>query len=262
MAMEVIPAVDLSGGRVVRLLQGDYGRVTGFDETPDEAADRFSLAGAGWLHVVDLDAARDGERSAEHAAVLERLARRRGTRLQVGGGFRSPEQVEAALAAGVQRVLIGTLAARDPDAVAALAAQHGPRICVCADALDGSVRVAGWLEDAGESASAFVERFTARGVGAFLVTAIERDGTLAGPDLRSAGRRPRGHGRRPARGGRLRVARARRRGARRGLRRRRGRPRALRRLAQPARGADVAGPPSGVGRRRHEARLDQGRSRE
>jgi phosphoribosylformimino-5-aminoimidazole carboxamide ribotide isomerase len=184
MAMDVIPAVDLSGGRVVRLLQGDYGRVTGFDETPDEAADRFALAGAVWLHVIDLDAARDGERSPEHAAVLARLARRRGTRLQVGGGFRSREHVEAALASGVQRVLIGTLAARDPDTVAALAAEHGPRICVCADALDGSVRVAGWLEDAGESASDFVERFAQRGVGAFLVTAIERDGTLAGPDLR------------------------------------------------------------------------------
>ncbi|HET6174423.1 MAG TPA: 1-(5-phosphoribosyl)-5-[(5-phosphoribosylamino)methylideneamino] imidazole-4-carboxamide isomerase [Gaiellales bacterium] len=183
MALEVIPAVDLSGGRVVRLLQGDYGRVTGFDETPDEAADRFALAGAGWLHVIDLDAARDGERSPEHAAVLARLARRRGTRVQVGGGFRSAGQVEDALASGVQRVLIGTLAARDPDAVAALAAEHGPRICVCADALEGTVRIAGWREDAGESPSAFVERFTARGVGAFLVTAIERDGTLAGPDL-------------------------------------------------------------------------------
>jgi phosphoribosylformimino-5-aminoimidazole carboxamide ribotide isomerase len=184
MAMEVIPAVDLSGGRVVRLLQGDYGRATGFDETPDEAADRFALAGAGWLHVIDLDAARDGERSAEHAAVLARLAGRRGTRLQVGGGFRSAEQVEAALEAGVQRVLIGTLAARDPEAVTALAAEHGPRICVCADALEGTVRVAGWREDAGESASSFVERFSARGVSAFLVTAIERDGTLSGPDLR------------------------------------------------------------------------------
>src|SRR4051794_32115873 len=98
MTMDVIPAVDLSGGRVVRLLQGDYGRVTGFDETPEEAAARFSLAGAAWLHVIDLDAARDGRRSAQHAAVLERLARRRGTRVQVGGGFRSAEQVEAALA--------------------------------------------------------------------------------------------------------------------------------------------------------------------
>ena len=183
MAMDVIPAVDLSGGRVVRLLQGDYGRVTGFDETPDEAADRFALAGAGWLHVIDLDAARDGRRSPEHAAVLARLAGRRGTRVQVGGGFRSVEDVEAALAAGVQRVLIGTLAAREPDVVAALAAEHGPRICVCADALDGTVRVAGWREDAGESAASFVRRFSERGVGAFLVTAIERDGTLAGPDL-------------------------------------------------------------------------------
>ena len=184
MEMDVIPAVDLSGGRVVRLLQGDYGRVTDFDETPDEAADRFALAGAGWLHVIDLDAARDGGRSPEHAAVLASLAGRRGTRLQVGGGFRSAEQVEAALAAGIQRVLIGTLAARDPDAVAALAADHGPRICVCADVLDGTVRVAGWREDAGESASSFVERFAARGVSTFLVTAIERDGTLSGPDLR------------------------------------------------------------------------------
>src|SRR4051812_44262634 len=117
MAMEVIPAVDLSGGRVVRLLQGDYGRVTGFDETPDEAADRFALAGAGWLHVIDLDAARDGERSPEHAAVLARLARRRGTRLQVGGGFRSAEQVEAALAAGVRRGRLRPPAPRAPPTV-------------------------------------------------------------------------------------------------------------------------------------------------
>jgi phosphoribosylformimino-5-aminoimidazole carboxamide ribotide isomerase len=184
MAMEVIPAVDLSGGRVVRLLQGDYGRVTGFDETPDEAADRFSLAGAAWLHVIDLDAARDGQRSSEHAAVLERLARRSGTRVQVGGGFRSAEQVETALGSGVQRVLIGTLAARDPDVVETLAGRYGPRICVCADALEGTVRVAGWREDAQESARSFVARFSARGVSAFLVTAIERDGTLSGPDLR------------------------------------------------------------------------------
>jgi phosphoribosylformimino-5-aminoimidazole carboxamide ribotide isomerase len=183
MTMDVIPAVDLSGGRVVRLLQGDYGRVTSFDETPDEAADRFALAGARWLHVIDLDAARDGVRSPAHAAVLKRLAARRGVRLQVGGGFRSAEQVEEALAAGVQRVLVGTLAARQPGVVEALAAEHGRRICVCADALEGSVRVAGWREDAGESPSRFVERFSALGVGAFLVTAIERDGTLAGPDL-------------------------------------------------------------------------------
>src|SRR5438045_2214552 len=113
MTMDVIPAVDLSGGRVVRLLQGDYGRVTGFDETPDEAADRFALAGAGWLHVIDLDAARDGERSPEHAAVLARLAARRGTRVQVGGGFRSVEGVEAALAARGFAALEHIEAARD-----------------------------------------------------------------------------------------------------------------------------------------------------
>ena len=232
MAMEVIPAVDLSGGRVVRLLQGDYGRVTGFDETPDEAADRFSLAGAGWLHVIDLDAARDGERSPEHAAVLERLARRRGTRLQVGGGFRSAEQVEAALAAGVQRVLIGTLAAR-------------PR---CRGGAGRAVRPA-HLRVRRRARRHGAHRRLARGrrrVGERVRRALHgaRRGGLPGhgdrarrhagrPRPAPAGRRPRRHRRRPARRGRLRGARARRRGARRGLRRRGRRPRPLRRLAQP-----------------------------
>ena len=138
--MDVIPAVDLSGGRVVRLLQGDYGRVTGFDETPDEAADRFALAGAGM-------AARDRPRRGARRRAQPRARRRaRAPGAAARGHARpgrrrlplAPTQVEAALAAGVQRVLIGTLAARDPDAVAALAAEHGPRICVCADALDGT----------------------------------------------------------------------------------------------------------------------------
>ena len=184
MAMEVIPAVDLSGGRVVRLLQGDYGRVTGFDETPDEAADRFALAGAGWLHVIDLDAARDGERSAEHAAVLARLSRaarhpppgRRRLPLGRAGRGRARRGRRSGCSSARSPRAIPTRSRRSPP-------QHGARICVCADALDGTVRVAGWREDAGESATSFVERFSARGVSAFLVTAIERDGTLSGPDL-------------------------------------------------------------------------------
>ncbi len=185
MAFDVIPAIDLVGGRVVRLVQGRFEAATDFGE-PLEVARRFWREGARSLHVIDLDAARTGERSAGHRRVIERLAAERpaGGVLQVGGGFRSPETVDEAIGLGVDRVLIGTLAFRDPEALAAIVASHGDRICVTADALAGTVRVAGWVEDAGVDVAAAVRDLTASGVGAFLVTAIERDGTLAGPDLR------------------------------------------------------------------------------
>ena len=104
--------------------------------------------------------------------------------LQVGGGFRTEEAVDAAIALGVDRVLVGTVAFRDPDLLDRLVARHGDRICVTADTLDGTVRVAGWAEDAGVQVVDAIRDLSARGVGAFLVTAIERDGTLAGHDLR------------------------------------------------------------------------------
>jgi phosphoribosylformimino-5-aminoimidazole carboxamide ribotide isomerase len=134
--------------------------------------------------VIDLDAARTGERSEQHRVLLARLAARKRGKLQVGGGFRTAEAVDDALASGVDRVLVGTLAFRDPPAFAALVARHGERICLTADSLDGSARVAGWLEDSGEPTVELVRRLSEEGVGAFLVTAIDRDGTLAGPDLR------------------------------------------------------------------------------
>jgi phosphoribosylformimino-5-aminoimidazole carboxamide ribotide isomerase len=182
--MDVIPAIDLVDGRVVRLVQGRFEAATDFGDDLDAIADRFAAGGARWLHVIDLDAARTGERSERHRRLLARLAARKRGKLQVGGGFRTVESVEQALDEGVDRVLVGTLAFRDPGAFAALVAAHGPRICLTADSLEGSVRVAGWLEDSGEPTVELVRRLDGEGVGAFLVTAIDRDGTLAGPDLR------------------------------------------------------------------------------
>jgi phosphoribosylformimino-5-aminoimidazole carboxamide ribotide isomerase len=181
--VDVIPGIDLSGGRVVRLLKGDFDAVTEFPDDPEELAGRYAEGGARWLHVIDLDAARTGERSSETAALLGRLAARKQGRLQVGGGFRRPEQVDEALAAGVDRVLIGTLALRQPAAFQALVDRHGERICLTADTLSGSTRIAGWLEDSGEPTVDLVQRFDAAGVRCFLVTAIDRDGTGEGPDL-------------------------------------------------------------------------------
>jgi phosphoribosylformimino-5-aminoimidazole carboxamide ribotide isomerase len=182
--MDVIPAIDLVDGRVVRLVQGRFDASTDFGADAEALADRFAGEGARWLHVIDLDAARTGERSEQHRALLDRLAARKRGRLQVGGGFRTAESVEQALASGVDRVLVGTLALRDPTAFAGLVERHGDRICLTADSLEGSARVAGWLEDSGEPTVALVHRLSEEGVGAFLVTAIDRDGTLAGPDLR------------------------------------------------------------------------------
>jgi phosphoribosylformimino-5-aminoimidazole carboxamide ribotide isomerase len=182
--VDVIPAIDLVGGRVVRLVQGRFDAATTFEPSAEELASTFAGQGARWLHVIDLDAARTGTRPPEHADLLRRLVERKSGSIQVGGGFRTAEDVDQALASGVDRVLVGTLALREPETFAELVARHGPRICLTADALDGSVRIAGWEEDSGQPVAELVRRCSDEGVGCFLVTAIERDGTLAGPDLR------------------------------------------------------------------------------
>jgi phosphoribosylformimino-5-aminoimidazole carboxamide ribotide isomerase len=177
-----IPAVDLLGGRVVRLHQGRYDRATAFPVDPVELARRYADAGAAWLHVVDLDAARTGERSRRHARVLRRLRALPGLRVQLGGGLRSGAHILAALDAYADRVMVGTLAASDPALVGRLAAETG-RIVVALDCLDGRVRTHGWVKDTGSGAAAFVGRLTAAGACDFLVTGIDRDGTGRGPDL-------------------------------------------------------------------------------
>jgi phosphoribosylformimino-5-aminoimidazole carboxamide ribotide isomerase len=178
----VVPAVDLLGGRVVRLEQGRYDRVTGYPVEPAALARAYADAGAPWLHVVDLDAARSGFRSPGHADLLRELRAVPGLRIQLGGGLRDEAAIRAALDGLADRVIVGTLAAAEPDVVGRLAARTG-RVVVALDCLDGRVRTHGWLEDAGVEAAAFVDRLAAVGARDFLVTGIDRDGTGRGPDL-------------------------------------------------------------------------------
>ena len=151
MPFDVIPAIDLAGGRVVRLVQGRFDAVTDFGGEPLEVAHRFWREGARSLHVIDLDAARSGERPAAAPGADPAPGGRAagGGVLQVGGGFRTEEAVDAAIALGVDRVLVGTVAFRDAALLERMVERHGARICVTADTLDGTVRVAGWAEDAG-----------------------------------------------------------------------------------------------------------------
>lgn len=178
-AFELVPAIDLLGGRVVRLLQGDYARVTVYAEDALAEAARFRDAGATRLHVVDLEGARGGQ-SPEHALV-ERIVRDTSLRVQVGGGVRSEEVARRWLDAGADRVVIGTAVVREPAWVRALAASVGPRVVAALDARDGEVRVAGWLEGSGRDVREVARECDGWGVGAILFTDIGRDGTGHGP---------------------------------------------------------------------------------
>lgn len=181
----VYPAIDLIGGRAVRLEQGAYDRQLGVDDDPLARADAVWEAGSSALHIIDLDAARDGRRSDGHTALIAEIARRRpeGTTLQVGGGLRDATIVDETLALGVDRVLLGTLAVTDPAALMGLVQLHGAAIAVALDSRDGTVRTAGWLEDAGVALEVAATSVVAAGVDTILVTAIDRDGTMGGPDL-------------------------------------------------------------------------------
>lgn len=184
----IYPAIDLRAGRVVRLRQGDFEREDVYSADPAGVAVAFAAAGAAWIHVVDLDGAFHGERrqSDTIAAIVAALERNGSeTRLQVAGGIRSQGAVDAVLAAGAQRVVIGTAALSDPGFVAAAVGRHGTdRIAIALDVRDGIAVGQGWVAGArGVPVNEAVDRLTAVGVTTFAVTAIERDGLLGGPDL-------------------------------------------------------------------------------
>jgi len=177
-----VPAIDLLGGRVVRLHQGRYDRPTVYSDDPVAVAERLRAAGATRLHVVDLDAARAGVRPPAHARLLARIAALAGVRLQLGGGIRTEADVARALETGAWRVVVGTLAAEDPAATGRLARETG-RVVAAVDCRGGSVHVRGWEADSGADPSELVGRLVEAGVRDVAVTAIERDGTGAGPDV-------------------------------------------------------------------------------
>jgi phosphoribosylformimino-5-aminoimidazole carboxamide ribotide isomerase len=173
------PAIDIRGGKAVRLLQGDYERETAYDADPVDAAKRWVSEGAEFLHVVDLDGARAGE--PRNLDAVRRIAASVECPIQVGGGLRRGASVDAVLRAGVERVVIGTAALRDPEFLEATIRSHGERVVVSVDARDGRVALQGWTEAGGARAVDAVAALSKRGVSRFLCTAIEVDGTMEGP---------------------------------------------------------------------------------
>ncbi len=183
--MELFPAIDLRGGRCVRLHQGDYTAETVYGDDPVALAQSFAIAGAGWIHMVDLDAARTGEPT--NRAAIAAVAASVDARVQAGGGVRDEAAAAALLDAGVSRVVLGTAAMADPALVGRLASRHPGQVAVGLDARRGAVAVRGWTEGAGVDLLDAVQQFEGMGVAALVVTEIERDGTLAGPDLEGLG---------------------------------------------------------------------------
>ncbi|MDQ6910322.1 MAG: 1-(5-phosphoribosyl)-5-[(5-phosphoribosylamino)methylideneamino]imidazole-4-carboxamide isomerase [Actinomycetota bacterium] len=179
--MDLYPAIDLRGGRCVRLYQGDYGRETVYGTDPIALAETFAAAGARWIHVVDLDAARTGvpENRDTVAAIARAVAPR--VSVQAGGGIRDQESAEAMWAIGVARVVIGTAAVENPELVRELAADHP--VAVGLDARDGDAQLRGWTQASGHAVNEMAAWFEQAGVAALIVTDIGRDGTLGGPDV-------------------------------------------------------------------------------
>ena len=179
--MILYPAIDIAGGRAVRLVQGDFDAETVYADSPLEAARAWVDAGATHLHVVDLDGARTGAPQNLHQ--LERIATELGVPVQYGGGLRSVEAVAGAIAAGAARAILGTAAFSDGAFLDEVVGRFGERIVVSIDTRGGFVSTAGWTETTTLAADAAVERLQERGVRTFVFTNVDKDGLLGGPDL-------------------------------------------------------------------------------
>jgi phosphoribosylformimino-5-aminoimidazole carboxamide ribotide isomerase len=178
---ELYPAIDLRAGRCVRLYQGDYARETVYGNDPPAQARRFAAAGARWIHVVDLDAARSGDPVNRPVVAAIAAALPQGVRVQTGGGVRSVEAAEALFGAGVSRVVLGTAALEDPGLVARLAGRFA--LAVGLDVRGREVAIRGWEQGSGLEVTDALARFADHPVAAYVVTQIAVDGTLEGPDL-------------------------------------------------------------------------------
>jgi phosphoribosylformimino-5-aminoimidazole carboxamide ribotide isomerase len=182
--IELYPAVDILGGKAVRLQQGDFARTTEYDADPLDAARRWAGAGTSWLHVVDLDGARDGRPiNLRH---LERIKTALPLRIQYGGGLRRMEDAEAALDAGAERIVIGTAAFLDDRLLGDLVTRFDNRIAVGIDVRGGRVAIRGWRERVELTPAEAVERLVGKGVQTIVYTKVDWDGTMQGADLSAA----------------------------------------------------------------------------
>ncbi|MFN0071001.1 MAG: 1-(5-phosphoribosyl)-5-[(5-phosphoribosylamino)methylideneamino]imidazole-4-carboxamide isomerase [Chloroflexota bacterium] len=182
---ELIPAIDLHGGKCVRLTQGDYSQQTVYGDDPPAMAERWESLGAGRIHTVDLEAAAAGE--PVQLEVIARIVQRVRVPVQMGGGMRAPEHVQAAFDAGVDSVILGTALITDPDFADWCLTKYADRIILGLDAREGRVAVRGWLERTDVLALDIAQDFARRGAKTVIYTDISRDGMLGGPNVDGVG---------------------------------------------------------------------------
>jgi phosphoribosylformimino-5-aminoimidazole carboxamide ribotide isomerase len=182
MSFTIYPAIDIKGGKCVRLFQGDYNLESKYFENPLEAAEKWFEAGARWLHIIDLDGAKAGK--PENIDIISEILARFKINIQVGGGIRNLETVEAYLKNGASRVIIGSQAVKDINFVEKLLALYGPeKIIVSLDGRSDQVFYDGWLKHGGNNLFNLARELTKLGVKRFIYTDIEKDGTLTGPNF-------------------------------------------------------------------------------
>lgn len=180
---QIYPAIDLRDGKCVRLFQGDYAQETIYGDSPVDMARKFVEAGAEWIHMVDLDGAKDGVRINDQV-VIETA--KLGVKVQVGGGIRTREDIQHYLSNGVARVIIGSLAIRNPELAVSFIEEFGAdQIVIGIDAKDGMAATEGWIETSGQAATEVANYFAQKGAKHFIYTDIATDGTLAGPNIKA-----------------------------------------------------------------------------
>jgi len=180
----ILPAVDLLGGKCVRLMKGDYAKVTVYSEDPLSVADSFAEAGAEWIHVVDLDAAKSGV--PENHKIIEEISKKTGLKVDTGGGIRNMDTLSRWIEDyGVSRCVLGTAAVRDRDFTEKAIDKYGSKIAIGIDAKDGEVALDGWTQGAGINAVEFALQMKSIGATTVVFTDIARDGMLTGPAVES-----------------------------------------------------------------------------
>ena len=179
--MELFPAIDLIGGCAVRLVKGDYAQKTVYSENPAEVAKSFAAAGAKYLHVVDLEGAKDG--GTPNLETIKNIVENGGLLVEVGGGIRSEEVIRKYLDAGVFRVILGTAAVQNPAFLEEMVQKYGEKVAVGVDIKDGMVAIKGWTEVSAESCFDFCEKLQKIGVKTIICTDISKDGLLSGTNL-------------------------------------------------------------------------------
>jgi len=183
MSFIVYPAIDMRGGKCVRLLQGDYGKETVYGDSPFDMAKSFADSGAEWIHMVDLDGARDGKRVNDTYVI--KAAKELNARVQIGGGIRSEADIAHYLDNGVSRVIIGSIAVSNPEFAEEMVKKYPGKIAIGLDAKDGYVATHGWLSTSEVKAVDLGKRFADAGAETFIFTDIATDGMLSGPNVQA-----------------------------------------------------------------------------